>query len=156
MVDGVKVTVRRKDELFRKLKQFTPAIEAALTKVNADAANEMVAMARSYVPARTGALRDSIVATPEGQSPPAYSQGAEKVVPEGATMVSAGNSKVRYAHLVEFGTAPHQNEGMFAGTEHPGTPPQPFFFPAYRLTRKKHRPRASRAINKAIKDVAGK
>jgi len=32
----------------------------------------------------------------------------------------------------------------------------PFFFPAYRLTAKQHRGRATRAVNKANKKVAGK
>lgn len=36
-----------------------------------------------------------------------------------------------YAHLVEFGTGPHPNAGQFAGTEHPGTAPDPFMRPAF-------------------------
>lgn len=36
-----------------------------------------------------------------------------------------------HAHLVEFGTAPHINAGLFAGSEHPGTAPQPFARPAW-------------------------
>lgn len=37
----------------------------------------------------------------------------------------------RHGHLVEFGTAPHINGGKFAGTQHPGTAPQPFMRPAF-------------------------
>lgn len=37
----------------------------------------------------------------------------------------------RHGHLVEFGTKPHVNGGKFAGTLHPGTPPQPFMRPAW-------------------------
>ena len=37
----------------------------------------------------------------------------------------------RHGHLVEFGTAPHINGGVFAGTQHPGTAPQPFMRPAW-------------------------
>ncbi len=39
--------------------------------------------------------------------------------------------KAPHAHLVEFGTAPHINAGQFAGTQHPGTSPQPFARPAW-------------------------
>lgn len=37
----------------------------------------------------------------------------------------------RHGHLVEFGTAPHVNGGLYAGTHHPGTAPQPFLRPAF-------------------------
>lgn len=36
-----------------------------------------------------------------------------------------------YARFVEFGTAPRINGGKFAGTQHPGTAPQPFMRPAW-------------------------
>lgn len=39
--------------------------------------------------------------------------------------------KAFHAHLVEFGTAPHANGGMFAGTMHPGTAAKPFARPAW-------------------------
>ena len=74
----------------------------------------------------------------------------------GSVLVTAGNSKVRYPHLVEYGTRPHVNAGMFPGTEHPGTQAQPYFWPSFRLLRKRFRGRMTRAMNKAIKKVAGK
>lgn len=37
----------------------------------------------------------------------------------------------RHGHLLEFGTAPHVNGGVFTGTQHPGTAPQPFVRPAW-------------------------
>lgn len=39
--------------------------------------------------------------------------------------------KAPHAHLVEFGTRPHINGGRFAGSQHPGTAPQPFARPAW-------------------------
>jgi len=39
--------------------------------------------------------------------------------------------KAPHAHLVEFGTAPHVNGGLFAGSQHPGTAPRPFVRPAW-------------------------
>lgn len=45
--------------------------------------------------------------------------------------VFVGAGPITQAHTVEFGTAPHINAGMFAGTQHPGTAPQPFMRPAW-------------------------
>lgn len=54
-----------------------------------------------------------------------------------AVKISASSLKVRYAHLVEFGTAPHKQGGRFKGTMHPGTSPQPFFYPSYRALKRR-------------------
>lgn len=156
MADGVKITVRGKDRLFRKLRRSVKTIEEELTVEGGKSANEMVQLARGMVPRKAGDLMNSIVATPPGGTPPDYGQGrslgsSAKTVPEGAWMVTAGNPSVRYPHLVEFGTAPHVVGGMFAGALHPGTPAQPYFFPAYRIIRKKHKGRASRGIGRALK-----
>lgn len=150
MADGVKITVRGKDRLFRKLRRSISTIEDEMVQVGGQSAAEMVELARSYAPRKTGDLVNSIVATPPGGTPPDYGQGG-RVVPPGAWMVTAGNNAVRYPHLVEFGTAPHVVGGMFAGALHPGTPAQPYFFPAYRIVRKKHKGRASRGIGRALK-----
>lgn len=152
---SVKVTVRNKDRLFAKLRQLVPEADAALTRVNGEAAAEMAALAKSYVPVRTGRLRDSITVTPPGGSPPGHSQGA-RIVPPGSFMVTAGNSGVRYPHLVEFGSKAHRAGGRFEGAEHPGTAAQPYFWPAYRLIRRRHRARAGRALGASIRKVAAK
>jgi hypothetical protein len=152
MADGVKVTVRNKDKLFAKLRKLAPAADKALTEVNGQAAEAMAGYARDFVPVDTGKLRDSIVVTPPGGMPPLYSQGA-KQVPPGSFMVTAGDAQVRYAHMVEYGTAPHVNAGEFPGTANPGTKARPFFWPSFRLIRKSHKSKASRAINKSVKAV---
>lgn len=152
---NVKVTVRRKDRLFAKLRRLAPETQRELVQANRKSAYEMASTAKGFAPVKTGKLRDSIEVTPPGAVPPSYSQGAAQV-PPGAFMVTAGNSQVRYPHLVEYGTHAHAQAGMFEGTTHPGNPPQPFFWPAYRLLRKRMRSRASRAITKAVKKVAGK
>ena len=59
--------------------------------------------------------------------------------------------KAFYAHIVEGGSAPHLNKGQFAGTQHPGTPPQPFFYPPFRLLLTRAKRRFGRAIAKGIK-----
>ena len=60
----------------------------------------------------------------EGSQP-----GGSTVVPENAAMITAGNSDVRYPHLVEYG---HGN-----GFHGSAVPPKPFFWPAFRMHRKK-------------------
>ncbi|KAB2729396.1 HK97 gp10 family phage protein [Brucella intermedia] len=57
-----------------------------------------------------------------------------------------------YALGVEFGTAPHIAGGVFEGAQHPGTSGQPFFWPSYRMLRKRMSSRRSRAMNSAIRD----
>jgi HK97 gp10 family phage protein len=156
MPDGAKITVRNKDRLAAKLARLAPATFTALAEANRQTADEMVDLARNFVPVHTGALRDSIVATGPGGTPPAYSQGGgHGEVPQGSYAVSAGNSKVRYAHMVEYGTKPHENAGEFPGTANPGAHRQPFFWPAYRVIRKKMRNRARAALRKAVKAVTG-
>ena len=88
----------------------------------------------------TGDLIRSIAVTPAGQATPPYSQpGGAQVVPENAVMVTAGNTSVRYAHLVEYGTTK--------------AAAQPFFWPAVRLNRKKITGRIKRAVSKAVKNA---
>lgn len=154
MADGATLTIRRKDVLLKKLGTLAPATFEQLKDANRQTADEMVDLAQSYVPVHTGKLRDSIVATGPGETPPAYAQGAGSgPVPEGAFAVSAGNTKVRYAHLVEYGTKPHVNQGEFKGSQNPGARRQPFFWPAYRIVQKKMRARANKALKAAITSV---
>lgn len=151
-MDGVKTRVRRKDILFKKLRKSVRDIDKEAGDAALLSGTEMVTQARRYVSRDKGDLEESTVVTPAGQRPPAYSQpGGVSVVPAGAAMVTAGNSKVRYAHLVEYGTSPHEQGGMFKGTQHPGTEAQPFFWPAYRMMRRRIKSRFSRALSKAIK-----
>lgn len=70
-----------------------------------------------------------------------------------AWYVLAGSDEAYYAHMVEFGTAPHENGGFLAGTKHPGTVPQPFFLPAWRMRRKYVKNRIGRAVSKAVRQV---
>lgn len=43
-------------------------------------------------------------------------------------------TKAYHAHFVEFGTKPHINGGLFAGSQHPGTRAQPFIRPGWEAT----------------------
>lgn len=88
----------------------------------------------------TGALIDSIAVTLPGETTPAYSQpGGARLAGEDEVIITAGNTGVRYAHLVEYGTS--------------DTEAQPFFWPAFRLLRTRLQNRIKRAAKKAVKDA---
>lgn len=116
------------------------AVAPALVKAAEDVADTMRKLAPDDP--KTGApdLKTSIVVTGPGQSTPPYSQpGGAALVPENAAAITAGNTKVRYAHLQEFGTTRHN--------------PQPFFWPGFRLTRDEALKKIKRSIGKAIKEA---
>jgi HK97 gp10 family phage protein len=125
--------------LQRRLAAIPTAVKEAVQPALQKSAAELVAMMKQLAPVETGHLRDSIVATPAGQSTPAYSQpGGSQIVPENAVMVTAGNSEVRYPHLVEYGTA--------------NAPAQPYFWPSYRLLKKRLGNRVKRSVSKAVRE----
>ncbi len=155
MADGVSITIRKKDRLFRKMRQSVATLKDETEQAAFASAQEMAGAAQARAPFDDGDLRASIVATPAGQSTPSYSHpGGSTAVPDGAALVTAGNSRVRYAHLVEYGTSSHVQGGLFAGTIHPGTARQPFFWISYRLMRRRIKNRMTRAVNRAFKRAA--
>lgn len=112
-------------------------------------------MMQNLVPVDDGELMESIGWT--WGTAPKYSQRIGTVKSNDGKLtitIYAGNSKVRYAHLVEFGSAPHVNGGMFPGTFNPGAKAQPFFYVSWRAKRRSARARVSRAITKAAKQIA--
>ncbi|TCT12666.1 HK97 gp10 family phage protein [Tepidamorphus gemmatus] len=127
------------DRLSRRLEAIPKRVREAVQPALKASGDELVNRMRQLAPEDTGALRDPIEATPAGRTTPAYSQpGGSRVVPENSVVVTAGNSDVRYPHLVEYGTAT--------------APAQPFFWPAFRLTRKRIETRIKRAISKAVRE----
>ena len=150
--------IRGLAELEVKLKQTIPdAAKKAARKALMDGAQEMAELMYSLAPEDDGDLKRSIEVTGPGGTTPAYSQpGGSRTAGELEAIITAGNTRVRYPHLVEFGTAPHLAGGLFDGAQHPGAEAQPFFFPAYRAVRKRAQGRITRAINKAIREAFGK
>ena len=139
---SVTVKVRNKDKLARKFKALAPEAARAMAAVNEQSANDMVSRAQGFVPFISGTLYNSIRAEPAGGT---VETGAWRVLAGGpATTKPArnGHGSYDYALGVEFGTS--------------DTTQVPFFFPAYRLTARQHRARATRAVNRANKKVAGK
>lgn len=156
MAKGVKTSGR--SALLRKLALLPDAARQEIAKAINQSAEEIAAAQRRQAPKRTGALEKSIVVSRGGAVPKYASVGragaTDKGDPDLTVIVSAGNSQVRYAHLVEFSTAPHTNKGLFEGSQHPGTKSQPFFFPVYRAYRKRVKSRITRATKKAARNAA--
>ena len=128
---------------FQRRMQAIPAeVRAAVRPALVAAAEDMAATMRVLAPVDTGALKRSIAVTGPGRATPAYSQpGGSSVVGELQAAVTVGNTDVRYAHLVEYGTA--------------RAAAQPFFWPAVRLHRKKATAKIRRAIGKAVRGRGG-
>lgn len=148
--------IRNVDRLKRKLARMSRATKEEIRTALAQSAGEIAELMRRTVPVADGDLRDSIIWQYGDQEKVSYSQtlGSVTAGHELSVRISAGNSKVRYAHLVEFGTAAHVAGGKFAGAQHPGTTAQPFFYPSYRLGKKRAKARINRATTRAAKKVA--
>lgn len=144
--------------LLAKMAALPAEVRSAIKQALAEGADEITDMQKRLAPVKTGDLRNSIVQTWGGHRVRYSSLNATAGAgdPDLTVRISAGNSKVRYAHLIEFGTAPHINGGKFVGSQHPGTKAQPFFYPPYRALRKRVKSRITRATTKAAKKVAGK
>lgn len=126
--------------LQRRFEAIPKAVRAAVQPALIKSGEELAGRMKALAPEDTGALKDSIAITPPGQSTPAHSQpGGSRVAGENQVLVTAGNSEVRYPHLVEYGTAE--------------SPAQPYFWPAYRLSKKRIVNRVKRAISKAVREA---
>lgn len=131
------------DRLRRRLNAIPKAVKQAVEPALVKSAEEIAGRMRMLAPEDSGDLKGSIAVTTPGASTPPYSQpGGSTVAGENQVLITAGNSKVRYPHLQEYGTTT--------------APAQPFFWPAYRLTRKRAANRIKRAIGKAVRDGWGK
>lgn len=159
-------------KLKRKLRALPAIAREEIHGALQESAAEMVATAKSFAPVKSGDLRNSIGYT-FGKYTPENSNvrgvgvvGAKLNDPDLTVTIHAGDAKAFYAAFVEFGTAAHtitpKRPGgllnIFGRTitkvEHPGAAARPFFFPAWRLVKKKAKGRVSRATNKAAKKVA--
>ena len=122
----------------QRLAAIPKEVRTAMVPELVKSGNDLAVTARIVAPRDTGALQESITVTPGGSNTPPYSTPGGRVsVPELAVAVTAGNKDVRYAHLVEYGTQEAQA--------------QPYFWPAFRLLRKKNTARIKRAASTAVK-----
>jgi HK97 gp10 family phage protein len=139
-----------------KFKKIRTTAKAAADVALRQGAEEIVRLQKQLAPVDDGDLQMSITYTAPGQTTPPYSQpGGQQIAKEGQYLITAGNTKVRYAHLMEYGTKSGWiNRGEYDGTVHPPLKAEPFFWPAWRALRRRTKSRVTRAINKAIKDGA--
>lgn len=77
-----------------------------------------------------------------------------------AILYMGPTKEIWYAHFPEFGTGPRVNGGQFAGTQHPGTAPDPYLRPAFDAQAKptidRLAPLIMQEINKSAKRAAKK
>lgn len=131
---------KQTDRLKKRLAAIPKAVKLAVQPALIQSGNELASRMKALAPVDTGDLRDSIAVTLPGQSTPPYSQpGGSRTAGETEVLVTVGNDDVRYPHLVEYGTAEASA--------------QPFFWPAFRLTRKRITNRIKRAVSKAVKEA---
>ncbi|WP_343039066.1 HK97-gp10 family putative phage morphogenesis protein [Propylenella binzhouense] len=125
--------------LEKRLAAIPEAAKEAVKPALIKSAEELADRMKRLAPVDEGDLRDSIAVTPPGGTTPPYSQpGGSRVAGELEALVTAGNSEVRYAHLVEYGTA--------------NAPAQAYFWPSYRLNKKRITGRIKRAVGKAVRE----
>ena len=138
----MKILGRRKLE--RRLALMPEAARAEIRIAMEKSAAEIVALMKSLVPVDSGDLRDSIAWTwgeaPKGALVLGRTRKSLAAKAGLSLTIYAGGGDAYYARFVEFGTVE-----MAA---------QPFFFPAWRLGRKRARGRIARAASKAAKKVA--
>lgn len=106
--------------------------------------NRIAKTARYFAePSRsTGKLIDSIVVTEPNQTTPPYSQpSGSRIAGPTEVIITVGNSDVRYAHLVEYGTAK-----MDA---------QSFFWPSVRLEAPREQKKINAVGRRAARDSWG-
>lgn len=117
-----------RDRLRRKLKAIPVAVRKAAREQLKANAKELVETQKSFAPVDDGKLRDSI----KEQDVSTSTRISRRV--------SAGGRAAPYAKWVEFG--------------HGQAEPHPFFWPAYRLKRRRFRARMAKAAKKAIQGAA--
>lgn len=155
------MAMKNRERLLRKLKALPPAVRKHMREAIVAGAEQVVAAQKRLAPRKTGALAASIaytMGTYKAASPyvRGVTSGKGPGDPDLTAVIHAGDAKAFYAQWVEFGTARHINKGLYAGSEHPGSRPEPFFYPGYRAQKRSVKSRISRAMRKGIKEATGK
>lgn len=126
-----------------RLAALPAVVKEAAQKAVVRQAEAMAKAMQAKTPVDSGKLRDSITVThPDSHTPPYSQPGGQVIIPETSAAITAGNSEVRYAHLVEFGTVK--------------APAQPYFWPTVRAGNKKAQRNIKGAITRAIRKEWGK
>jgi len=145
-----RVYLKGMPQLKAKLIKLRTGTLASVKPAMEKAASDLVDMMKRHVPTKSGRLKDSIGWT-WGNRPKYSTAIASQNIGDATLTIFAGNTNVRYARTVEFGTAPHIAGGKFAGAQHPGTAKQPFFFTSYRASKKSIKAALRKAILAAVR-----
>lgn len=163
------------ESLRRKLAMMGQQVRRDLEKAVLSGAEDIAKTAKHLAPRDSGDLQASIGAT-LGDPPPTSATGALRPSAKQSgkarergiyASAYAGNNTAFYARWVEFGTKatpyrPSRRNANYKRTvimtkayaAHAATPAQPFFFPAYRVNKKRARARIARSISRSIKQAA--
>ena len=134
-------------KLLKTLATIKNTVDKAMQPTLEQAGSELVKDMDAVVPRRTGALANSIVMTTAGNSTPANSEpGGSSVVAANSVVITAGDAKVRYAHLVEYGHRKPDGKGFVAA--------EPFFWPTVRADEGKIKDKITAGIQGAVKKGA--
>lgn len=139
-----------KGKILARIRAIPKAIKTNLQTDLRKQAIELVAAQKRAAPVKTGRLRDNIKwkwGTADGKRGRTANEYTITVY------VDDDASGAFYALSVEFGSAPHDNKGRFAGTKHPGTEPQPFFYPTYRARKRRIKATIKRGIRNAVNET---
>lgn len=132
--------IERLDRFKRKLRMLSPATKAEIAIAIQKSADEITDLQKRLAPERTGKLKGSIGNRPvegtENLAVELHAGGAATTKP----VRNGASATYDYALADEFGT-----------TE---TTAQPYFYPAYRLGKKRAKARIARAATSAAKKVA--
>lgn len=138
-----------RERFMRRLRRLPQAVREEVRASLAQSAEDLVQSMRARAPVKTGTLKSSIKWRWGGKK----RRGDER--DNFTVTIYVDKPAHHYAHLVEFGVAPHENKGRFAGTQNPGQPPEPYFFPTYRAKKRTIKNRTRAAIRKAVKKTKG-
>jgi HK97 gp10 family phage protein len=122
----------------QRLARLPKAAKAAVGPVLDKSADELVTAQRSLAPVADGTLKTSIKWHESGELQRTVEAGGQATT---LPVRNGASATFDYALAQEFGT-----EKM---------PAHPFFWPGYRLLRKRIRSRIKRAITKAVKEEFG-
>lgn len=154
----------------RKLAAMPQAARQEIHDALQSSAEEITDLMKRSAPVKSGALKRSIGYTFGDYTPDNANvrgmAGAGRGGHDLSVTIHAGDKDAYYAAFVEFGTQKHKIEAKNAPAlhlngdvfveevNHPGGTARPFFFPSWRIGKKKAKSRITRATNKAAKKVA--
>jgi HK97 gp10 family phage protein len=156
------MAMQNRARLLAKLAKIQGKPRAKIREALQKNAEELTAMQGRFAPTDSGALKASIGYTfgqytaPNANVRGVGSSGAGD--PDLTVHVHAGDERAWYARIVEFGTRAPRTIQNFYGQKGVkvtvgAMPAQPFFYPAYRVLKKRMKSRVTRAARKAIREA---